>query len=77
MKLLPECSVCKCKVGIPDELFEAAIRSSKVSFHCAYGHAQHFPEDGLRRYWAAALAGPAKQIEGTNVILFKPKESNP
>jgi uncharacterized protein with PIN domain len=29
---------------LPQELYTAAKRSESIMFHCAYGHAQHFPK---------------------------------
>lgn len=48
------CWKCKCPVLIPDELYAAAKRSSKVVFFCAYGHEAVFKEgetdlDKMRR----------------------------
>lgn len=37
------CARCKCEMFLPDALYEAAKRSPKISFYCAYGHEQHFP----------------------------------
>lgn len=42
MKDAGPCYRCKCQVWIPDALYEAAQRSSKVEFFCAFGHGQIF-----------------------------------
>jgi hypothetical protein len=54
MKNVGACIQCKCEVWIPDALYDAAKASSKISFHCAYGHPMIFregesEEDRLRR----------------------------
>lgn len=38
------CARCKCEMWLPDSLNESARRSENVSFYCAYGHAQYFPQ---------------------------------
>lgn len=38
------CLRCKCKIFLPEDLYRAAKNSSRISFFCAYGHAQHFVE---------------------------------
>ncbi len=38
------CYRCKCEMSLPDDLYQAAKRSSKINFFCAYGHEQHFVE---------------------------------
>lgn len=38
------CWKCKCETWLPTELYNAAKRSSKISFFCAYGHGQCFSE---------------------------------
>jgi hypothetical protein len=48
------CYRCKCVMWIPQNLEQAARRSSKIEFFCAYGHGQIFAEgesdlDKLRR----------------------------
>lgn len=54
MKNAGPCASCKSEVWIPDELYDAAKRSSKVGFYCSYGHSLCFREgesdaDKLRR----------------------------
>lgn len=74
MQRVSACVQCKCEIGLPDELYEAAIRSPKISFYCAYGHSQHFSEDGIRKYWAArSQAAELKFTDMTNVVQFKGK----
>lgn len=38
------CYRCKCPMTLPVELYNAAKRSSNVTFYCAYGHGQIFRE---------------------------------
>lgn len=38
------CYRCRCEIWIPRELDQAARKSSKIEFFCAYGHGQVFAE---------------------------------
>ena len=38
------CYKCRCEMWIPQNLEQAARRSSKIEFFCAYGHGQIFAE---------------------------------
>lgn len=41
------CCKCETEMWLPDDLYSAARKSSNISFFCAYGHSQHFPEGEL------------------------------
>lgn len=48
-----KCWKCRCDIWLPDELYQAAKKSSSISIHCGYGHAGIFSdgpteEDKLR-----------------------------
>ena len=36
------CCKCKTSMALPEDLYHAAKKSEKITFHCAYGHPQHF-----------------------------------
>jgi len=78
MKKVANCSKCGCEVAIPDALLEAALHSHKVSYCCAYGHSQHYPEEGLAKYWQSLelKAKPPATSEDSNVVVFQ-KKPNP
>ncbi|RAI34769.1 hypothetical protein CH340_07965 [Rhodoplanes serenus] len=38
------CYSCRAEMSLPEELYRAAKRSPRVSFYCAYGHEQIYPE---------------------------------
>lgn len=44
MKDAGPCYRCKRPISIPEELYDAARTSPRISFWCAYGHEQHFAE---------------------------------
>lgn len=45
MRSVGPCYTCKCKMIIPDALYEAAQRGKgKIAFFCSYGHSQVFVE---------------------------------
>ncbi len=73
MKKINNCPVCKCEMWLPDELCDAALKSSKVKFHCAYGHSQHFSDDCIKAYWAPLQKIKIPIVEYSNVIQFKGK----
>ncbi len=72
MKNVGPCCECKSEMWIPDALYEAARHDSKIWFHCAYGHNQHYPksprqtaEDALRQErdrLAQSIAGKDDEI---------------
>lgn len=48
------CCTCKTDIYMPDALYEAARKTSKITFYCPYGHPQVFAQgetesDKLRR----------------------------
>lgn len=43
MQDVGKCCRCGTNFWIPDELYQAAKRSPKISFYCPYGHEQHYP----------------------------------
>jgi len=77
MKRIGNCPWCKSEMWLPDELYQAAVRSPQIAFYCAYGHKQHFSIEGIKKYWEdkAKPAQPAIQptYEATNIIIFKGK----
>lgn len=38
------CYKCKAPIALPEDLYTAAHRSSAITFYCAHGHPQHYPE---------------------------------
>ena len=68
-----KCCECHSEIGLPDELYEVAIRSSSVSFFCSYGHKQNFSDTGIRQYWAAKQLKQQQYPDMTNVVQFKGK----
>lgn len=38
------CYRCKCDMWLPLDLYNAAKHSTRIAFHCAYGHEQIFSE---------------------------------
>lgn len=38
------CCVCKCIIYLPKDLYNSAKHSESISFYCAYGHKQHYPQ---------------------------------
>lgn len=73
IKVAP-CAHCKCEVWLPHELQEVALRIPGTSFYCAYGHKQHYPEEGVRKYWAKQAAIKLLELpDMTNVVQFKGK----
>lgn len=61
------CPECQSDMWIPEELYLAARRSSKISFFCAYGHAMHYKE---RPRAEEPPPPPPPEHDGENVITF-------